>query len=123
MTDQVLDDFITSKPQAAGVVSWSPPQVNWNPWIGCNIDDGPLATQNLDEISENLHLEQRENMMNNHDLLESINERSKLPANAMKSKIMTEINENPVIIIRGNTGCGKTTQVSKHTLKHNIYQI
>ena len=27
----------------AGIVSWSPPQQNWNPWTGCNIDEGPLA--------------------------------------------------------------------------------
>lgn len=24
----------------AGIVSWSPPNPNWNPWIGANIDDG-----------------------------------------------------------------------------------
>ena len=27
----------------AGVIPWSPPQVNWNPWTSCNIDEGPLA--------------------------------------------------------------------------------
>ncbi|RXM32808.1 ATP-dependent RNA helicase A [Acipenser ruthenus] len=27
----------------AGVVPWSPPQVNWHPWTSSNIDDGPLA--------------------------------------------------------------------------------
>ncbi|NWH38586.1 DHX9 helicase, partial [Chloropsis hardwickii] len=26
-----------------GVVPWSPPHSNWNPWTGCNIDEGPLA--------------------------------------------------------------------------------
>jgi hypothetical protein len=26
-----------------GVVPWSPPQENWNPWSNCNIDEGPLA--------------------------------------------------------------------------------
>lgn len=44
LSDQVLDDFVASKPQPAGVVSWSPPQPNWNPWTACNIDEGPLAT-------------------------------------------------------------------------------
>lgn len=29
--------------QPGGVVSWSPPQPNWNPWTGCNMDEGPLA--------------------------------------------------------------------------------
>jgi ATP-dependent RNA helicase A len=24
----------------AGIVSWSPPNPNWNPWTGANIDDG-----------------------------------------------------------------------------------
>lgn len=27
-----------------GIVSWSPPLPNWNPWTNCNIDEGPLAT-------------------------------------------------------------------------------
>ena len=27
-----------------GIVTWSPPKPNWNPWQGCNIDEGPLAT-------------------------------------------------------------------------------
>lgn len=43
VSNQVLEDFVASKPQSAGVLSWSPPQPNWNPWTACNIDDGPLA--------------------------------------------------------------------------------
>lgn len=31
----------------AGVVPWSPPQVNWNPWTSSNIDEGPLAYVSL----------------------------------------------------------------------------
>ena len=27
-----------------GIVSWSPPLPNWNPWTNCNIDEGPLAS-------------------------------------------------------------------------------
>lgn len=27
----------------AGVIPWSPPLANWNPWTSCNIDEGPLA--------------------------------------------------------------------------------
>ena len=34
----------------AGVVSWSPPTQNWNPWTGCNIE-GPLASASMDFIS------------------------------------------------------------------------
>ena len=35
--------FADTTPRHAGVVSWSPPQPNWNPWTGSNIDEGPLA--------------------------------------------------------------------------------
>jgi len=31
------------RPKLEGVISWAPPQENWNPWTACNIDDGPLA--------------------------------------------------------------------------------
>ena len=32
--------------RGGGTVSWSPPQPNWNPWVGANIDEGPLAVVN-----------------------------------------------------------------------------
>lgn len=38
----------------------------------------------------------------------------------MKNKIMTAINDNPVVIIRGNTGCGKTTQIAQYILEDYI---
>ena len=48
MTDTRLAEFTAAAhPQPAGVVSWSPPQPNWNPWTACNIDEGPLATVRL----------------------------------------------------------------------------
>ena len=34
---------------------------------------------------------------------------------------MEAIYENPVIIIRGNTGCGKTTQVNSFLLKNHFF--
>ena len=39
--DISLDHLLPeSHPLEAGIVSWSPPQPNWNPWIGANIDEG-----------------------------------------------------------------------------------
>ncbi|XP_075220513.1 dosage compensation regulator mle isoform X2 [Lycorma delicatula] len=116
VTDQVLEDFAALKPQPAGVVSWSPPQPNWNPWTACNIDEGPLAHATMDEISADLG-EGYRNKMQNDELLQKMNaERNQLPVASMKGKIMGAINENSVIIIRGNTGCGKTTQVCQYIL-------
>ena len=111
---------MSSVPQPAGVVSWSPPQPNWNPWTGCNIDEGPLASIHLDKLSEDLMNTERERLQQEVSLQKSIKERSTLPVFAKKSEIMAAINENPVIIIRGNTGCGKTTQVCQFILDDYI---
>ena len=115
-----MDDFISSVPQPAGVVSWSPPQQNWNPWTGCNIDEGPLASMPLDKLSEDIMHDDKEKMQQNLDLQKSIKERSTLPVFAKKNEIMSAINDNPVVIIRGNTGCGKTTQVCQFILDDYI---
>lgn len=37
--------------------------------------------------------------------------RASLPIVMMEQEIMETINENPAVIICGETGCGKTTQV------------
>lgn len=86
---------------------WSPPQPNWNPWTACNIDEGPLATATLEQLSESLLNESRNRLQNDKDLLASLEDRKHLPVFDKRSSIMEAINDNPVIIIRGNTGCGK----------------
>lgn len=43
-------------------------------------------------------------------------ERSQLPVKNFKEQIMSTIHKNPVVIIRGATGCGKTTQVPQYIL-------
>lgn len=45
ISNQVLAEFSESIPgRSTGVIPWSPPQPNWNPWLAINIDEGPLAT-------------------------------------------------------------------------------
>ncbi|CAH0763338.1 unnamed protein product [Diatraea saccharalis] len=109
-----------ARPAPGGVVSWSPPQANWNAWTGCNIDEGPLATTSLDEFSSDLEKNHRNMCQNSQLYQESLREREQLPVYAMRSEIMNAINDNPVIIIRGNTGCGKTTQVCQFILDDYI---
>ncbi|XP_026462459.1 dosage compensation regulator isoform X3 [Ctenocephalides felis] len=120
LSEHILNAFEDSAPQAAGVVPWSPPQPNWNPWTGCNIDEGPLANASLDELSDQLLHHHRDRLQNNTDLQKSIKEREQLPVYSMKGQIMEAINEHPVILIRGNTGCGKTTQVCQFILDDYI---
>ncbi|KAG8132820.1 putative ATP-dependent RNA helicase A-like protein [Naja naja] len=41
----------SQKQNQSGVVPWSPPQSNWNPWTSSNIDEGPLAYVTPEQIS------------------------------------------------------------------------
>ncbi|KAJ2941488.1 hypothetical protein O0L34_g14536 [Tuta absoluta] len=108
------------KQTPGGLISWSPPQSNWNAWTAFNIDEGPLASMSLDDISSDLEKNHRDICQNSTLYQESLRERQQLPVYAMRSQIMEAINENPVIIIRGNTGCGKTTQVCQFILDDYI---
>lgn len=74
----------------------------------------------MDQISSDLAEGFRNKMQNDEQLQQMNVERNKLPVAAMKGKIMEAINENSVIIIRGNTGCGKTTQVCQYILDDYI---
>lgn len=104
------------KIQAPGVVSWSPPLPNWNPWTACNIDEGPLASASMDEISTDLaenHLERRKS---DEALAASEEQRANLPIFCARDSILDAVQQHSVVLIRGNTGCGKTTQVCQYIL-------
>ncbi|KTG45877.1 hypothetical protein cypCar_00039407 [Cyprinus carpio] len=100
----------------AGVVPWSPPQVNWNPWTSSNIDEGPLAFCTPEQISTDLQHELNYQLEQDKNLQTILMERSQLPVKNFKEQIMSTIHKNPVVIIRGATGCGKTTQVPQYIL-------
>ncbi|XP_057583618.1 ATP-dependent RNA helicase A isoform X3 [Hippopotamus amphibius kiboko] len=99
-----------------GVVPWSPPQSNWNPWTSSNIDEGPLAYATPEQISMDLKSELMYQLEQDHDLQAILQERELLPVKKFESEILEAISQNPVVIIRGATGCGKTTQVPQFIL-------
>ena len=98
---------------------WSPPLDNWNPWKGCNIDEGPLAESSLAQISQMLLKTSKETEQSPTFLL-MLERRKALPIWSSKEDILKKINENQVVIIKGNTGCGKTTQVPQYILEQYI---
>ena len=102
------------------VISWSPPQPNWNPWNANNIDEGYLATASLDQLSEDLLNNARDRKQNDRELDQRIKSRETLPIHALRRQIMETINDNSVVLIRGNTGCGKTTQIAQFILEDYI---
>ncbi|XP_007893761.1 ATP-dependent RNA helicase A isoform X2 [Callorhinchus milii] len=104
----------------AGVVPWSPPQVNWNPWTSSNIDEGPLAYATSEQISADLKNELQYQLQNDTNLQQILNERELLPVKKFEDDILKAISFNSVIIIRGQTGCGKTTQVPQFILDYFV---
>ncbi|CAG2105382.1 unnamed protein product, partial [Medioppia subpectinata] len=117
--NQIPTEIKTSAISSIQCVSWCPPIENWNPWKGCNIDEGILSTSNLTQISEMLSREQLTALQNPH-YLEMIERRQRLPVWGVKDQILGMIRDNPVVIIRGSTGCGKTTQVPQFLLDSYI---
>ena len=70
---------------------------------------GPLSNANMDQISEDLNSNWSDRHKTDQNLQSSMKSRAELPIFAMKNDIMAAIHENPVVLIRGNTGCGKNT--------------
>jgi ATP-dependent RNA helicase A len=110
LNSQILERFTPSERRTnASIIQWVPPIPNWNPWIASNIDEGPLATATMESICADLrHAEQYKN---DSELKLRLEERLKLPVNKYRQEILAQIKTNNVILIRGATGCGKTTQV------------
>uniref|UniRef100_A0AAY5KZW6 RNA helicase n=1 Tax=Esox lucius TaxID=8010 RepID=A0AAY5KZW6_ESOLU len=110
----------SQRQMTAGVVPWSPPQVNWNPWTSSNIDDGPLAFCTPEQISADLHNELNYQLEQDQSLQKVIGERDGLPVKKFEEEILSAVQHNSVVIIRGATGCGKTTQVPQFILDQFI---
>ena len=51
---------------------------------------------------------------------QSLEERRGLPISAAADGIVSAVSQHQVVIIRGNTGCGKTTQVPQFLLDNAI---
>ncbi|NXX96249.1 DHX9 helicase, partial [Centropus bengalensis] len=99
-----------------GVVPWSPPYANWNPWTNCNIDEGPLANLTPKQISMDLKNDFMYRLEHEEELQRIQEDRDALPVKCFECEILNAVNHNSVVVIRGATGCGKTTQVPQYIL-------
>ncbi|XP_069718335.1 ATP-dependent RNA helicase A isoform X1 [Phaenicophaeus curvirostris] len=103
-----------------GVVPWSPPYANWNPWTSCNIDEGPLANLTPEQISTDLKSDFLYRLEHDEELQRIQEEREALPVKNFETEILDAVRHNSVVVIRGATGCGKTTQVPQYILDEFI---
>jgi ATP-dependent RNA helicase DHX36 len=87
-----------------------------NPKAAC--DSGSASSSNAGHVTEEgerlrQQAEQKRQSRHYQDMLAF---RRKLPAYEMRKKLVQLINENQVVVISGETGCGKTTQVPQFVL-------
>ncbi|KIH67195.1 helicase protein [Ancylostoma duodenale] len=110
LTNCKLEEFPESQVMPPGNISWAPPMQNWNAWRASNIDEPPLAFMSLPEISAKLK-EMENSKPNNASMIKT---REELPVSQFKDEILRTVRENPVTLIKGETGCGKSTQVVQY---------
>ncbi|KAI6233360.1 RNA helicase [Aphelenchoides fujianensis] len=118
LTDQRLAAFPlqSSRSAKSSLISFAPPTKNWNPWRAANIDEPPLAQMSLPEISAQLLERERAKV----PPVRITKQRESLPVHAHRDEILRTIRKNPVVLIKGTTGCGKSTQVCQYLLDDHL---
>ncbi|XP_061352384.1 DExH-box ATP-dependent RNA helicase DExH1 isoform X2 [Gastrolobium bilobum] len=85
-----------------------------------------VSSQKTDSSKEKLSvvLKERQELAQASDCLkEMISFREKLPAFKMKSEFLKAVQENQVLVVSGETGCGKTTQLPQFILEEEISRL
>ncbi|VDN04364.1 unnamed protein product [Thelazia callipaeda] len=113
---QKLNHFETSDLVSESCVLWSPALPNWNPWKSVSIDETPLASMSLEEISTALLDQEKKKFVQPHIKAQ----RRSLPVFQFRSHLIDTIGNNQITLIKGETGCGKSTQVCQYLLENYL---
>ncbi|KAL8152378.1 hypothetical protein V2J09_010138 [Rumex salicifolius] len=77
-----------------------------------------------DKDKTNVELKQREEILKaNESAKAMLSFREKLPAFNLKSEFLKAVAENQVLVVSGETGCGKTTQLPQFILEEEIQSL
>ncbi|XP_019627907.1 PREDICTED: ATP-dependent RNA helicase DHX36-like [Branchiostoma belcheri] len=108
-------------PQDSEKESWAS-ETSWgDPKESCASPDAVLPVQNRDEaLDERLKVELDQTRSNNNQYRRMQEFREKLPSYNMRQELLQLIHKNQVVVISGETGCGKTTQVAQFILDDMI---
>lgn len=84
----------------------------------------PATSSSLDELDLPMPREQMKAIWSSKSAMPSftrmLQQRKKLPIWGFKDEILQRINDHPVTIVCGETGCGKSTQVPSYILEHEL---
>ncbi|XP_028409154.1 ATP-dependent RNA helicase A-like [Dendronephthya gigantea] len=107
----------------SGVVEWTAPNMNWNPWVNQpTVIEGAEEYQEPLPTSEDFRKELTDRLNGDPALQQMLQQRSELPVAGYKDALLQAVKDNQVVIVRGATGCGKTTQVPQFILDDFIQQ-
>uniref|UniRef100_A0AC35UC22 RNA helicase n=1 Tax=Rhabditophanes sp. KR3021 TaxID=114890 RepID=A0AC35UC22_9BILA len=99
------------------MLDWMPPTENFSCWRNGTIPSGSFfAMKSLGQIS--YYLQRIEARKKSNLKVESVRER--LPVFNQKNEIIDACESNQVVLIKSNTGSGKSTQVAQFLLKHYL---
>ena len=107
--------FPEQDPVPQGCIPWCPPQPNWDPWRGGNIENGPYVNMPFEFINQDII--QQESDIPNTEIMEK---RKELPIFHERGRLLDLIRNNPVVIVKGETGSGKTTQLGQFILEEAL---
>lgn len=82
-----------------------------------------VSSQQTDSSKEKLSvkLKEKQKLMQASDALKEMKSfREKLPAFKMKSEFLKAVSKNQVLVVSGETGCGKTTQLPQFILEEEV---
>ncbi|CAG9538609.1 unnamed protein product [Cercopithifilaria johnstoni] len=113
---QKLNQFEPSQSISDGFISWCPALQNWNPWKSVSIDEAPFAFMSLEAISADLLEAEKKRKIPSSIKIQ----RESLPVYQHRKQLIDTIAINSVTIVKGETGCGKSTQVCQYLLEHYI---
>ena len=96
------------------VISWEPPNSSWNPWISQpTVVEGAEEYMQPPPTSEQFY-EEFQAKWEDTSFTSMLEKRKDLPVYQHKQQLLDLVKDNQVIIVRGATGCGKTTQVKNY---------
>jgi len=114
--DQTAEHKAIDDVKGAEILTWAPPDSNWNPWLNQPvIIEGAEEYQQPLPTSEDLKAEFNAKFQD-ASFNELLEQRKSLPVYSYKEAILDIIRAAQVVVIKGATGCGKTTQVPQYIL-------
>ncbi|KAI6660781.1 ATP-dependent RNA helicase A [Oopsacas minuta] len=121
---------ITEKPQTgvfptsqSEVIQWAEPHIDWNPWTGrsttVQLHLGH-SNEERDHLENQRLLEEYRMSSDSASGKARLQSRQQLTISSRRDDILRLVEQNQVVLIRGDTGSGKTTQVPQFILDSYI---